>query len=186
MNKLLLLLLACVPLFLSGCSTLLVDKYSFAPENIQTLKDAGSAKMRLGDFKAASPGVETEGIGMRGARIAAPSGSFANYLREALEQEFAMAGRLAPDARTEVSGVVVKHVFNANGISQGVGELAARITVRRDGASTFDKEVVAKTTWESSFAGAVAIPKAMTEYPKLVREFIRVLYSDPDFINATK
>jgi hypothetical protein len=186
MKKSLYLLLACGSLALTGCANLNTPKYSFSPENVQALKDAGNAKVRLGEFRAATPETETADIGMRGARLSSPYGSFSSYLREALQQEFAEAGRIAPDAKTEISGELVKHLFNANGLSVGEGELAARITVKRDGLATFDKQVAAKTTWESSFAGAVALPKAVTEYPKLVREFVRSLFQDPDFINATK
>lgn len=180
------LLLAFAPIVFTGCANINAPKYSFAPENVQALKDAGNAKVRLGDFRPANAQVETTGIGMRGAGFSSPYGSFTNYLRQALQQELAEAGRLASDAKVEVSGLLEKHNFNANGIAVGDGELAARITVRREDIAVFDKPVTAKITWESSFAGAVAIPKAVTEYPRLVKEFVGTLLRDIDFINAIK
>lgn len=180
------LLLSCVCLILAGCGSLTAPKYTFSPESVQTLKDAGTSKLRIGEFQANTPEVETADIGMRGANFTSPYGSFANYLREAIRQEFAEAGRLSPAATIELGGVLVKNLFNTNGTSIGEGELTARITVLRDGLVVFDKSITATTTWESSFAGAVAIPKATIEYPRLVRKFVRTLLQDPDFIDSTK
>ncbi len=186
MKRLFILLLMCGSMALSGCSSLIAPKYSFSPENVQALKDGGTGKVRLGEFRAATPETESADIGMRGSHLNSPYGSYSAYLREAILQEFTEAGRYSADANTEIGGILEKNLFNANGISQGDGELAARITVQRDGVKTFDKQLSAKTTWPSSFAAMTAIPKAVTEYPKLVREFVRALSQDPDFINATK
>jgi hypothetical protein len=40
--------------------------------------------------------------------------------------------------------------------------------------------------FESSFAGAVAIPKGRDMYPIAVQKFIELLVADTDFINSIK
>jgi hypothetical protein len=186
MKKITALIFTVAALLLSGCANLVAPKYSFSPESVQTIKDAGSSKVRVGKFSAERPDTETAGIGMRGNGFSSPYGSFTEYLQQAIQQEFTEAGRYAADASTSVDGVLVKHVFNANGMSVGEGEIVAAIKVVRNGTTTYDKQLTAKTTWESSFAAMSALPKAQTEYPKLVREFVRVLSQDADFMKAIK
>lgn len=185
MNQLNYLMIVFVCFFISGCA-IKAPQYSFSPENIQHLKDASSAKVIVGEFHTTTPETETKDISMRGAQLISPYGNFSNYLREAIYQEFLVADRISSDAKIEIEGVLLKHKYSCNGFIEGEGELVARIFVRRDGLTTFDKNVTANTTWKSSFAGTVAIPKALAEYPRLAKTFVSNLLQDHDFINATK
>ena len=60
------------------------------------------------------------------------------------------------------------------------------LTVTRNAKATLKKTYSVKTTFESSFAGAVAIPKGQAEYGNLVRTLLGKVYADPEFINALK
>lgn len=62
--------------------------------------------------------------------------------------------------------------------------MEVELTVTRDGSQRLYKSYAARTTFESSFAGAVAIPKGQIEYPNLVRALLREVYSDPEFVVA--
>lgn len=182
----LMILLSAQAMFLTGCAQLQAPKYSFSPEDVQSLKETGGGKIRVGEFKAATAETETQNLSLRAAHMQSPYGSYANYLKEALQDEIREAGRLADDASIELTGVLVKHVFDASGMSTGVGELQAQIVVSRGGNKVYDKLQSAKISWESSFVGAVAIPKAVTEYPRLMREFVHTLVLDPEFRSAIK
>ena len=54
----------------------------------------------------------------------------------------------------------------------------------RAGTERLRKTYQARTSFESSFAGAVAIPKGQIEYPSLVRTLLRNVYTDPAFVAA--
>jgi hypothetical protein len=71
-------------------------------------------------------------------------------------------------------------------MSEGTGEIEATVTVKRDSQVRYEKVKSAKITFESSFAGAVAIPAGRRAYPELVQKFLAALYADPDFIAALK
>lgn len=172
-----------VALTVSAC-TLKADPYSFSPENVQTLKDAGSDKVRLGAFGRAPGLSESAEIYLRGSSMVSPYGDFTLYLQEAIRQELQEAGRLSTNAATEVSGTLIRHMFDGSGLSVGEGEMHARITVKQAGSLLYDKVHVARIAWPSSFAAAVAIPRAMNEYPNLVHKLVRSLLDDPAFLQA--
>ena len=62
--------------------------------------------------------------------------------------------------------------------------MEVELTVTRDDTRRLRKTYTARTTFESSFAGAVAIPKGQLEYANLVRTLLRQVYTDPAFIAA--
>ncbi|WP_228276346.1 hypothetical protein [Dechloromonas sp. H13] len=81
---------------------------------------------------------------------------------------------------------ILKNDIDVSGFSTGIGTIDVNITIRRDGKSTFDKLYSAQTTFQSSFAGAVAVPKGQNEYPVLVRTLLEKIFADPEFFNAIK
>ena len=178
---------ACIlaALLVAACSQQ-APTYVFSPEHVETLKNSGSTAVKLGAFSAADRADGAKSLTARSVTLLSPYGDYPGYLKEALRQELTEAGRLAPTAEIEISGVMTNNDLDASGIVTGDGELAARIIVKRGDATLFDKPVVAKTTWDSSFVGAVAIPRAIAEYPRLVSEFVSVLLRDKDFVAAIK
>jgi len=172
-------------LLVAACSQQ-APNYVFSPEHIEILKHSGPTVVKLGSFSAADRAEGAAKLTARSVTLLSPYGDYPGYLKEALRQELTEAGKLTPNAEIEISGVMTKNDLDASGIITGDGELAARITVKRGGATLFDKPVVAKTTWDSSFVGAIAIPRAVAEYPRLVSEFVSTLLRDPDFLSAIK
>jgi hypothetical protein len=71
-------------------------------------------------------------------------------------------------------------------IGEGKGALAARFVVVKAGKVVYDKELRAEAKWESSFVGAVAIPRAVNEYTTLHRQLVTKLLDDPQFRVAVK
>jgi hypothetical protein len=174
-----------VTLFVAACAQQ-APPYSFAPSNVQTLKDSGSGKLRLGAFTATGQAQAAKAIGLRGSSMSSPYGDYPAYLKEAFRQELGEAGRLAPDAVVELSGVVSRNDINTGVMVVADGFLEARIVVTRAGGTVFDKQVAARTSWDTNYFGAVAIPRAIAEYPKLVSAFIAALLQDQDFLAAIR
>ncbi|MBQ0930117.1 hypothetical protein [Ideonella alba] len=171
----------------TGCASVTVPVTASAP-NVERLKSSPPAPMGVGEFKAA-PGKAADadkGLSVRGGNTIAPQGgSFAVQLRDQLAAELKGAGLLSTDGRIVVSGTITDNNLDA-GIGKGIGRLAARFQVKRDGAQVFDKELVAAAEWESSFMGAVAIPAAFNQYGALYQKLIGQLFDDADFKAAVK
>lgn len=65
-------------------------------------------------------------------------------------------------------------------------EFAVKLIVNKNGTLKLEKVYSAKTEFESSFAGAVAIPNGQNEYPKLIQKLLKTIYTDNDFVNLLK
>ncbi|HEX4387215.1 MAG TPA: hypothetical protein VH109_01165 [Steroidobacteraceae bacterium] len=169
----------------SGCS-LTAPRYSASLENVQKLKDGEIASTKVGAFKSDPGKGNPQAISLRGSSLASPyDHSYAEYLAEALKQELSMAGKLAPDAQIEVSGALEKNDINIP-IGTGTGDISARFIVMRGGTARYDQVKSIHDQWDSSFMGAVAIPRAQEQYPIMVQKLLAELYADPAFIQALK
>lgn len=169
----------------TGCA---VKANSYQPSiaNVSVL-NKGSAKVAVGEFTVQAGAVGGATISLRGNSMTAPdTADYAGYLAAALKTELDMAKRLDPKANIQVSGVLLKNDIAAGGISTNSGEVEARFVVKRDGKVTFDKTKRSADQWESSFAAAIAIPKAQQQYPVLVQKLLAALYADADFQSALR
>lgn len=170
----------------SGCS-FMAPQYSASLTNVQKLKDAGEISAKVGEFSSAKDPANVNPISIRGSSLDSPyAGSYALYLAEAIKQEFSLAGKLSPGADVEISGVLQKNDIDASGISKGTGMMEARFVVKKSGQIRYDQVKLVNSEWESSFAGAIALPKAQQEYPVMVQKLLAMLYGDTAFIKALK
>jgi len=169
---------------LSACTTL-APKYTSMPANVTQLKDAGADAIKVGAFQAGNESVNS--LTIRGGSYVSPyEGSYVNYLKEALRQELDDARLLNPAANIEIDGILVRNELNAAGFSTADAVIEARFTVKRGGQIRYDQVKSAKYEWESSFVGAVAVPRAQQNYPVVVQKLLASLYSDPAFLAAIK
>ncbi|OFZ70913.1 MAG: hypothetical protein A2Z01_04885 [Betaproteobacteria bacterium RBG_16_58_11] len=172
---------------LSGC-TFNAPAYTVSIPNIQKLRDVGPSKVAVKDVTfPPSEKDKLNHVTLRGSSFNSPyDGSFAKYLREALRQEFLEAGKLAEQSDLELTGVMYRNEVDASGINVGNASIGAQFTVRRNNAVKFDKKLSADHQWESSFAGAVAIPAAINNYQTAVQKLLSTLYSDIEFQDSIK
>lgn len=171
----------------SGCS-MMAPQYTASLDNVQTLKDAGNFKAKVGAFESAPPSQENANpISIRGSSLASPyNASYAAYLTEAIRQELSLAQRLSPDATVEITGILLKNDIDASGFSTGFAVVEARFIVKRSGQISYDQIKSVRHEFPSSFAGAVAIPRAVQEYAFAVQKLLTSLYTDPAFLSALK
>jgi|CXWL01.1.fsa_nt_gi hypothetical protein len=171
----------------SGCAQM-APNYSPSVENIQKMRDSGAAKVRVGRFEAKLvTGQKDDAIQLRANTMQSPyGGKFSTYIQEAMKSELQAARLLDDKSSLEIGGVVMKNDVSVASFSQGTGEIEARVIVRNAGQVRFDKVKSANSVFESSFAGAIAIPAGAAAYPELVRKFLAALFGDPDFIAALK
>ncbi len=171
---------------LSACS-MLAPKYTPAVANISQLKMAKIGPVAVGKVTpdSALQG-NNDSIGLRGSSMYSPYGSYAAYLEEALKAEFQSAGLLDMASNVLIGSTLIKNDVSVGGFSTGDAIIEAKVQVKRGGSITYDKIKTATLQFESSFAGAVAIPKGRDMYPIAVQKFIEQLLADSDFMAALK
>lgn len=170
---------------LTACASVDAAKYAPSVDNLQTLKSSGTVEARIKPFEAPESHDNPYPVHLRAARMHSPVGdSFGTYLSNAMEQEFAVAGDLSPNAKFEVSGVLLKNDIDASGLSHGEGTISARFVVRRGSETVYDSVKTASGSWDSSFMGVVAINNATAAYPQIVQTLLAKLYADPVFMKT--
>jgi len=165
-------------LLATGCA-LQAPRYQPSLDNMEAIKKSPTS-VALGVFSVQSGAGGP--ISLRGNSMASPVGAdYAAYLADALQQELALAGKLDPKSKVEISGLLLKNDIAAGGISTNSGEIEARIIVKNNGTQRFDKVKRAELSWESSFIGGIAIPKAQQQYPLIVQKLLAMIWTDTDF-----
>ena len=171
--------------FLVGCASP-APRYQPLLDNVEIIKRA-SGPVALGAFTVKPGAANATSIGIRASSMVSSVGAdYAAYLADALKQELELAGKLDPKSKVEISGVLLKNDITAAGMSTNSGEIEAAFVVKRDGVVKYQKSKRGELSWESSFAGAIAIPKAQQQYPLIVQELLAQLLADPEFTAALK
>ncbi len=71
-------------------------------------------------------------------------------------------------------------------MSKASGDLEARFVVKTAGTVRYDQVKTIQDEWDSSFVGAVAIPRAQQRYAVMVQKLLAALFADPAFVEALK
>jgi hypothetical protein len=170
---------------LSACSTP-APNYSISIPSVQKIKLSGAEPTSVGEFTSQSSSANNETISIRGNPMVSPKGTFAGYVQNALITELTEAKIFDPKSATKISATLIKNDISAAGFITASGEIEARFVVSRGTTMVFDKIKRATIQWDSSFLGAVAIPRAQENYPKLVTALLNELYADDAFFTALK
>lgn len=169
---------------LSGCSVV-APPYPPSLDNVQTLRNSGAAPTRVGTFTESGPGVKHP-MSLRANSLESPyGGTWSAYLAEAVTRELTMAGKLSPTADVVISGTLLRNEIDP-AIVTASGDVSARFVVKKGETVRYDQVKSAHREWDSSFAAAVAIPKAVSEYGYTVQALLATLYADPAFLDALK
>ena len=179
-------LMAAITILGSGCS-MMAPQYSPSLDNVQVLKDAEPFTARVGAFESNPTKDNPNSLSIRGSSLSSPyQGSYGAYLAAAINQELEFAKKLSQDSGVEITGAVLKNNIDASGFSTGTIDIQARFIVKRNGQARYNNVMMVHHEFPSSFAGAVAIPRAVQEYPVAVQRLLASLYADKAFINALK
>lgn len=171
---------------LQACA-LPAGNFSPALDNVEALKKSGARSVSLGAFSVRAGMDGANSIGLRGNPMSSPVGSdYAAYLADAIKQELVLAGKWDPKSDLSISGTLLKNDIAAGGFSTNSGEIEARFVVMRGSERRYEATKRVEASWESSFVGAVAIPKAQQQYPMLVQKLLAQLYADPAFQAALR
>lgn len=175
--------LAAMLAVLTGCATVKMPAPAPSAANAEKLRATKLVPAQVGTFTLAAgkpAAMDTTLGGLRGSSVQPTNGSFAGQLRDEIATELTAAGLLDPKSGIVIEGQLTDSMVDA-AIGTGKGRLAAKIQVKRDGKTLFDKEVVAEASWESSFVGAIALPTAINQYGALYPALAAKLFDDADF-----
>ncbi|MDR0702589.1 MAG: hypothetical protein LBF61_09335 [Azoarcus sp.] len=175
-------------LAITGCANVVVDTTGASPATLEKLRAANVVPVQVGAFQLAPgkpPAIDTKSASLRGSRMRPAKGSWAQLLKDTLVVELTAAGLYDPSSRFVIEGQLTASKIDAPiKASTGTARLAARFIVTNDGRVEYDKELAVDTSWESSFFGAIAIPRAMNQYSALYTKLVARLFDDPDFQRA--
>lgn len=158
------------------------SNYDPSYDNVKQLAGANQP-VGVEPFRGASNGVGK--ISMRGNSLKSPYGKdMVNYVEVALRSELERAKLLKADSPLRLSAVIEDQDVDVTGASIGKAYIKARFNVRRDEQVLYDKQISAEDVWDSSFVGAVAIPRGAAAYTTTVKKLLNRLYADPEFVAA--
>ncbi|GCL61712.1 hypothetical protein [Pseudaquabacterium pictum] len=170
----------------SGCA-IQAAVYQPSIANVEQIKKLNPQPIKVGTFQVKSGAEGASSISLRGNPMQSPvGGDYAAYLADALRQELVLAGKFKPDAGIDVRGELLKNDIAAGGFSTNSGEIEVRFIVLRGNEERYNSVLRASDSWDSSFVGAVAIPKAQQQYPVLVQKLLTTLFADARFQAAIR
>lgn len=176
-----------VSAILAGCAGP-APNYAPSIDNVEVLKKIGgntAVKTGVIDVAPGLPGGTS--MALRANTMVSPVGkNYGDYIAAALRQELELAKLYNPHSGIEISGTLLRNNIDAGNVSINTGQIEARFLVKANGKVLFDKIKRAERKWESSFAGAVAIPLAANNYPLMVQALVSSLVTDPDFVKAIR
>jgi hypothetical protein len=171
---------------LSGCASFVAPPYSTDYATLDRLKNTPLQSVAVASVQPSDAAAPVNRVTLRGAQLLSPKGTYAKYLEDALIQDLREIRVYDPQAGLRISATVLKNSIDVSGISTGEGQMEVDLAVERGTSVVLRKNYSATTRFESSFAGAVAVPKGQQEYPLLVRALLSKVYADPDFVSALK
>lgn len=171
---------------LTGCAiTATAPNYVPSPRSTARLQAERAQPAKVGDFSAGKDVANTS-ITLRASTMVPAQGTYAKYLAEAIRQELELVRLYSPSSNIEIGGVLLQNEVDTGVADKATGVIEAQFTVRRDGIVRFDRLKTARIQWQTEFVGAIAIPRAQQEYPRLVQALVAELFSDPEFVGALK
>jgi hypothetical protein len=171
---------------LSGCASFVAPGYSPDYPSIDRMKTSQFGPVAVDTFQPQKPDAPVNRITLRGTPLTPQTGTFATYLENAIRADLTELRVLDPASTTRIGATLLKNDIDVSGFTTGEGTMDVQLTVRKNGATVLDKVYSARTKFESSFAGAVAIPRGQSEYPALVRALLAQVYADPAFVAAVR
>lgn len=180
-------LLACgslaAAILATGCAPLLAPPYAADYEALDRLEASRPGPVALAKAQPTAEDDKVNTVRLRSARLVSPSGSFAQYLQDALMRDLSEISVYDPKAPTRIAARILVNDIDL-GVINGAGRMDVEVTVTRDAAQRLRKTYRAETAFDSSYASIVAVPAGQAAYPRLVRALLRQMYADPQFVAA--
>lgn len=170
-------------LFTTGCAQLSAPPYAADYEALDRLEATRPGRAAVAKVQPTDPNDRLNSLSLRRARLLSPSGSFAQYLEDALVRDLGEIAAYDPKAPTRIAARILVNELDL-GVVNGSGRMAAEFVVTRAGTERLRKTYRGEIAFESGYANIVAVPAGQAAYPRLVRALLRQVYGDPQFVAA--
>lgn len=178
------LAICAIAVLATGCAQLKAPPYGTDFAALEQLKAAKPGSAKVMKVEPTDPADPVNNLSLRGTPLNSASGTFSKYLEEALVQDLKEISAYDPQSHTQIDAKILANDIDVRGFSTGTGVMEVEFRITRDGGPRLKKIYKAETSFDSSFMGAVAIPAGQAAYPQLVRELLRKVYTDPQFLAA--
>jgi len=172
-----------VVLLATGCAQLGAPPYAADYEALDRLEANNPGKVAVAKVQPTDPNDKINTLSLRRAKLVSPSGTFAQYLEDALTRDLSEISAYDPKAPTRIAVRIVVNELDL-GVINGTGRMDVEVTVTRNAAQRLRKTYRGEIAFDSSYANIVAVPAGQAAYPRLVRALLRQVYADPQFIAA--
>ena len=167
----------------SGCAQLAAPPYAADYEALDRLEATRPGMVAVAKVQPADPNDSVNTLRLRRAKLLSPSGSFAQYLEDALTRDLGEISAYDPKAQTRIAARILVNELDL-GVINGSGRMEVEVVVTRASAQRLHKTYRGELAFDSSYANIVAVPAGQAAYPRLVRALLRQVYADPQFIAA--
>ncbi|SCX70965.1 hypothetical protein [Variovorax sp. EL159] len=167
----------------TGCAPLMAPPYAADYEMLDRLEATRPGMAAVAKVQPTDPQDKINTLSLRRAKLVSPSGSFAQYLEDALMRDLGEISAYDAKAPTRIAARILVNDIDL-GVINGTGRMEVEVTVTRDATQRLRKTYRAQTAFDSSYASIVAVPAGQAAYPRLVRALLREVYADPQFAAA--
>jgi hypothetical protein len=169
------LMLLCVAIVASGCSTMTPARYSVSMDNNQALKHYEGAKIQLSSMS--SPADYSSNCRMMGPIKASDGMTIPQFVQKAFNDEFKFAG-IYSESGSVLTGILTKIEFSSmSGITGGWWDLGLTL------ASSNGRSMVIETRYpfESGFDGITACNQTAQALGPAVQDLIKSAVTNAQF-----
>jgi len=170
-------------LLASGCAQLAAPPYAADYEALDRLEATRPAMVAVAKVRPTDPNDGINTLSLRRAKLMSPSGTFAQYLEDALMRDLGEISAYDPEAPTRIAAIIRVNELDL-GVINGTGRMDVEVTVTRAATERLRKTYRAEIAFDSSYANIVAVPAGQAAYPRLVRALLRKVYADAQFVAA--
>ena len=167
----------------AGCAQLAAPPYAADYEALDRLEAARPGMVAVAKVQPTDPNDSVNTLRLRRAKLLSPSGTFAQYLEDALMRDLGEISAYDPKAPTRIAARILVNELDL-GVMNGTGRMDVEVVVTRANAQRLRKTYRGEIAFDSSYANIVAVPAGQAAYPRLVRALLRQVYADPQFIAA--
>lgn len=174
----LLRVIACSILLMSGCASINSLPYTVSTQNVIEMKEKWGAlneKVKLSKFTASRDASEPINCRVLGPIDPTPGKTIPQYIQDAFQDELYLAGMYASSGEVEITGNIDKIAFS----SFGTGYWDIVVTI---GSNKFDGyQIVTHYEFATSFDAWSACRNTANAFGPAVQTVIRNIISDPQF-----
>lgn len=170
-------------LLAAGCAQLAAPPYAADYEALDRLEATQPGMVALARVQPTEAADKVNSLALRRARLVSPSGTFSQYLQDAMRRDLSDISVYDPKAPTRIAARILVNELDL-GVVNGTGRMEVDVVVTRAGVERLHKTYRGELAFDSSYANIVAVPAGQAAYPRLVRALLREMYADPQFIAA--